>query len=156
MSTLATIRKATLADAQAISALSRTQIEHGLPQKWTPQNVARVLKRSDTNAYSLLCNDKLSGFTLSSFGVQHMHLILHAVTPALRRQGFGRELLQWQIDAAMVAGITTATLEVRAGNKDAQNFYQKLLFRPSTVIAGYYSSREDAIRMRRDPLFCTG
>ncbi|MFK7892931.1 MAG: GNAT family N-acetyltransferase [Granulosicoccus sp.] len=153
MSTLVTVSKTRLADANAISLLSRTQIEHGLPPRWSAKNVARVLRQSETNAYSLFCNEQLSGFTIASFGDQRMHLMLHAIAPTMLRRGLGRKLLQWQIDAALVAGITEATLEVRADNVDAQSFYQKLDFQPHKVIPRYYSNREDAVRMRRAPLY---
>lgn len=82
-----------------------------------------------------------------------MHLVLHAVTPLMRRRGLGRQLLQWQIDAALVAGIVRATLEVRTTNTDAQAFYESLSFEQYRLVPCYYSNREDAICMQRSPLF---
>lgn len=128
MSTTVTIRRAIRSDAKAIAELSRTEIEHGLQQRWNAVQIAWILQRPETNAYTLLCNEQLKGFTIAGFGEAHMHLLLHAVAPSMRRRSLGRQLLQWQIDAAIVAGLAEATLEVRAGNAAAQAFYSCMAF----------------------------
>ena len=153
MSVTVTIRRTRRSDADAVAELSRTEIEHGLAPRWTPARVAHILQRPETNAYTLTCNDRLSGFTIASFGQERMHLMLHAVAPSLRRRSLGRQLLQWQIDAALVAGIVRATLEVRANNTDAQAFYHSLSFEQYRIVPCYYANREDAVRMHRSPLY---
>lgn len=153
MSSIASIRRAKRADSRAISRISRTEIEYGLPPRWNPLHVEQTLRRSDTNAYICLCNEQLTGFTIARFAQKHMHLLLHAVTPAMRCRGLGRQLLQWQIDAALVAGLVEARLEVRADNTVAQAFYRKLGFEAYQLIPKYYFNREDAIGMRREPIY---
>ena len=153
MSVTVTIRRTQRSDIEAIAELSRTEIEQGLTPRWTPARVAHILRQSDTNAYTLTCNDQLSGFTIASFERRRMHLVLHAVAPLIRRRGLGRQLLQWQIDAALVAGIVRATLEVRITNTDAQAFYESLSFEQYRLVPCYYSNREDAMCMHRSPLY---
>jgi ribosomal protein S18 acetylase RimI-like enzyme len=153
MSSIATIRRAKRADAKSISDISRTEIEYGLPPRWSPSRVEYTLRRPDTNAYICHCNEQLTGFTIARFGQDQMHLLLHAVSPAMRCRGLGRQLLQWQIDAALVAGLVEASLEVRAANTVARAFYSKFCFEPYQLIPKYYFNREDAICMRRSPMY---
>ena len=44
-----TIRLATLADAVAIAALSRAEIEHGLPWSWRAPRVRQAIADPDAN-----------------------------------------------------------------------------------------------------------
>ena len=78
--------------------------------------------------------------------------MLHAVTPGLRRAGFGTLLLDWQVRAGLVAGIGSFGLEVRAGDAAAIRFYRASGFEPCERVPGYYARREDALRMRLAPL----
>ncbi|MFK7862424.1 MAG: GNAT family N-acetyltransferase [Granulosicoccus sp.] len=153
MSSIASIRRATRADARAISEICHTEIEYELPPRWSTLRVERTLRRPDTNAYICLCNEQLIGFTIARFGQSQMHLLLHAVSPTMRCRGLGRQLLQWQIDAATVAGLAEARLEVRAANTVARTFYRKLSFEAYQLIPRYYYNREDAICMRRSPIY---
>ena len=82
--------------------------------------------------------------------------MLHAVTPGLRRAGFGTLLLDWQVRAGLVAGIESFGLEVRAGDAAAIRFYRASGFEPGERVAGYYARREDALRMRLAPLRPSG
>ncbi len=43
------VRLATSADVDDIAAMSRVQIEHGLPWRWTPERVRRFVRDRDTN-----------------------------------------------------------------------------------------------------------
>jgi len=76
-------------------------------------------------------------------------LDLLAVAPFYRRLGVGRRLLEWLEKCAVVAGIDNVALEVRAANKGAQLFYQRMGYRIVTRIPGYYQGIEDALRMER-------
>ncbi len=150
-------RRARPSDARAFAALSRTEIEHGLPPSWTAPRLARLLAREDVNAYALSDHrGGIGGFSVASFGACTAHLVLHAVTPGLRRAGFGRRLLEWQIAAGLVAGIESFTLEVRAGNAGAIAFYVALGFERQERVERYYASREDALRLRLAPLHRSG
>lgn len=150
-------RRARTTDARAFAALSRLEIERGLPPSWTPRRLARLLARDDANAYALVdARGGIGGFSIASFGASTAHLVLHAVTPGLRRTGFGRLLLDWQVRAGLVAGVESMDLEVRAGNTAAIAFYRSSGFAPGERIRGYYDGREDALRMRLAPLLRVG
>jgi ribosomal-protein-alanine N-acetyltransferase len=72
------------------------------------------------------------------------------VRPGYRKQGVGKQLVEWLESSARTAGIFLIRLELRAGNDAALNFYRKLGYRESGRRRGYYSGREDALCMSRD------
>ena len=84
------------------------------------------------------------------FGSEVARLNLLAVRPECRRAGVGRRLIQWLEESALVAGISLVYLELRADNKGAKAFYEKLGYRRVGYLPGYYSGRESALRMGRD------
>jgi ribosomal protein S18 acetylase RimI-like enzyme len=59
-------------------------------------------------------------------------------------------LLAWLEACALTAGIATITLELRANNYGARNFYQRLGFKQAAYLPGYYRGIETALRMSRD------
>jgi ribosomal protein S18 acetylase RimI-like enzyme len=83
------------------------------------------------------------------FGDEVAHLNLLAVAPEHRRQGLGRQLMQWLTTTAIEAGVFTINLELRTHNEAAKLFYQRLGFAQLGVVQGYYQGREAALRMSR-------
>jgi len=152
------IRRARVTDARAFAALARSEIESGLPHGWTAPRLARLLAHPDTNAYSLVPvhGAGIGGFSVARFGFERGHLMLHAITPGLRRHGFGRSLLEWQVKAAATAGLAHLTLEVRVGNEAARRFYTAHGFRHERLLPRYYAGREDALRLMLEPLTANG
>jgi ribosomal protein S18 acetylase RimI-like enzyme len=84
------------------------------------------------------------------YGEDDAHLDLLAVAPSYRRLGIGRQLVEWLEKCAVVAGIFTVALEVRAGNEGAQIFYKRMGYRTLVHLTGYYQGIEAALRMGRD------
>jgi ribosomal-protein-alanine N-acetyltransferase len=93
--------------------------------------------------------ENMVGFAVMRYGDDDAHLDLLAVAPSYRRLGVGRRLLEWLEKCAVVAGIASVALEVRAGNQGAQLFYERLGYRTLTRLPGYYQGIEDALRMER-------
>ena len=92
----------------------------------------------------------VAGFAIMRYGDDVAHLDLLAVAPPYRRAGVGRQLLEWLEKCAVVAGIFSVTLEVRAANEGAQLFYQRMGYRTVVELPGYYQGVEAALRMGRD------
>lgn len=137
-------------DVRAIALGSRDLVEHGLAWAWTPSRVLRSLR--STSALVVVARaggDRLAGFAIMRYAADEAHLDLLAVVPERRGHGVGRRLVEWLEKPALVAGITTVELEVRAGNRGARAFYERLGYREVGRLAGYYQGRESAIRMRR-------
>jgi ribosomal-protein-alanine N-acetyltransferase len=95
-------------------------------------------------------SEEIAGFAIMHYGDDEAHLALFAVTPRYRRGGVGRRLLAWLEKCAVVAGIARIVLEVRAGNRGARAFYERLGYRKLADLPRYYEGREAAVRMGRE------
>jgi ribosomal-protein-alanine N-acetyltransferase len=144
------IKLAKIADASTVATMSRDLIECGLGWSWTPSRISGHIQ--DPNAVVLLATVTAQpvGFAVMSYADAEAHLKLLAVNPAYQRCGVGRRLIGWLEESALVAGTPMIYLELRANNKCALTFYEKLGYRIIGVVADYYGGHESAIRMGRD------
>jgi ribosomal protein S18 acetylase RimI-like enzyme len=138
------------ADANTIGKLSRDLIENGLQWRWTPRRVAASIRAPDVNVLVARVQENIAGFAIMRYGDDDAHLDLLAVAPPYRRAGVGRQLLEWLEKCAVVAGIFSVALEVRAANEGAQLFYKRMGYRTLLQLPGYYQGIEAALRMGRD------
>ncbi|MGI9333750.1 MAG: GNAT family N-acetyltransferase [Gammaproteobacteria bacterium] len=137
-------------DAYRIAYLSRARIEAGLPWTWRPQRVAGAIKAPDVNVLVASVGDRFAGFCITQFGESCAHHCLLAVSPAFARHGIGTRLVRWQEKVALTAGLAHVELELRATNTGALAFYRQLGYREFAIARGYYSSIEDARRLRHE------
>ena len=144
------LRLARPVDATTIANLSRDLIEYGLRWRWTPMRVAASIRAPDVNVLVACIRGNIAGFAVMRYGDADAHLDLLAVAPPYRRLGVGRQLLEWLEKCAVVAGIFSVALEVRAGNDGAQLFYKRMGYRTLVQLPGYYQGTEAALRMGRD------
>ncbi|MCZ6894990.1 MAG: ribosomal protein S18-alanine N-acetyltransferase [Gammaproteobacteria bacterium] len=143
------IRLARRADARAIAIMSRDLIETGLGWSWTPPRVLRNIRDRNTNVIVAVAGGRIVGFAVMSYLEQEAHLLLFAVSPQRRRSGVGTALVEWLEKTALVAGIETIHLEVRARNNGARRFYRRLGYEEGDTLRGYYRGVEAAVRIRR-------
>jgi [ribosomal protein S18]-alanine N-acetyltransferase len=144
------IRLATRDDVSAIAALSRTEIEHGLPWRWTPPRVQRAVADARTNVCVARHGEgSLLGFGIMVYADDTAHLSLLAVDPAARRQGVGTALLRWLEQVAGVAGTLRIQLEARRSNAAALAFYGRHGYRQTDTVAGMYLGVEDGVRLEK-------
>jgi ribosomal protein S18 acetylase RimI-like enzyme len=108
------------------------------------------MRQRESSAVIARDQNRLAGFILAQYGDESAHIALLGVANEYRRQGIGRHLVQWVEETAIVAGLFLVRLEVRAGKREARNFYAKLGYREIDRVGGYYSGLEDAIKMSRD------
>ncbi len=129
--------------------MSRDLIEMGLSWRYDAPKVARLI--ADPEVTALVATDRvgLAGFAILQFGDDSAHLVLLAVRPRVQRQGVARRLMQWLFASASVAGVARISLELRAGNQVARNFYRALGFADAGLVNHYYRDREAALRMLR-------
>jgi len=145
------LRLARLADAYPIAVMSRELIEAGLSGwSWDPHRVGRALRARDTLVVVADVKSHVIGFGILDFGDTRAHLSLLAVERSYQRCGVARQMLNWLEEAALVAGIETINLELRATNGAAQGFYRALGFKETGYVPGYYRGVETALRMSRD------
>ncbi|MDB9868953.1 GNAT family N-acetyltransferase [Pseudomonadales bacterium] len=142
-----TIELARDRDALLIAAMSKDLIEFGLAWRWKPSRVLSMIRDPDCVALVARDDNNLVAFALMEYREIHGHLNLLATDPAYRRRGHARQLLQWLLASARVAGLGTVGLEVRSDNDGAQAFYQRLGFRIEERKKGYYGQGIDALSM---------
>ncbi len=143
------IRLATQGDARAIAALSRTEIEHGLPWRWTPPRVQRAIADARTNVCVAMQYGSLLAFGIMVYADDTAHLSLLAVSPSARRQGAGSAVLLWLEQVALVAGVAQVQLEARHDNGAALAFYRRHGYEQKGTVAGMYLGVADGVRLEK-------
>jgi ribosomal protein S18 acetylase RimI-like enzyme len=136
-------------DAREIAEMSRDLIEQGLTWSWTPARVQHFISGPESSVIVARREHRIAAFAIMHFGDEVAHLNLLAVAPEHRRQGLGRQLMDWLTATAIEAGVFRINLEVRTHNEAALIFYQGLGFDQLGVVQGYYQGREAALRMSR-------
>lgn len=136
-------------DALRIATLSRDLVESGLGWSWTTERVGASIRNRAALVVAARAGERVVGFGIMRYGEDEAHLDLLGVDPEHRRAGLGRRLVEWLEKPAVLAGLASAVLEVRASNRGAQAFYQRLGYRSIAHLAGYYHGRESALRMAR-------
>jgi [ribosomal protein S18]-alanine N-acetyltransferase len=149
VSELAFLGLARHTDAREIAEMSRDMIEQGLTWSWTPARVQHFISGTESSVVVARREQRIAAFAIMHFGDDVAHLNLLAVSPEHRRQGLGRQLMQWLTTTAIEAGVFRINLELRTHNEAARSFYQRLGFDQLGVVQGYYQGREAALRMSR-------
>jgi [ribosomal protein S18]-alanine N-acetyltransferase len=143
------VRLASQADAAEIAAMSRDQIEHGLPWSWTEPRVLRAIRDADTNVVVAGAAGALQAFGIMKYRDDVAHLLLFSVRPEQRRRGVGSSLLHWLEAVAVAAGIGRVVVECRRDNASARNFYAESGYHEMAIAKGYYRGVEDAVCLEK-------
>jgi ribosomal protein S18 acetylase RimI-like enzyme len=157
MSELSTLALARASDSREIAEMSRDLIEQGLTWSWTPARVQHHVTAADSSVV-VARRPRVSepwrggvrhiaGFAIMHFGDEVAHLNLLAVAPEHRRQGLGRQLMDWLTVTAIESGVFRINLELRTHNEQARAFYEGMGFTSRGEVQGYYQGREAALRM---------
>jgi len=144
-----TIRFATRVDAAAIAALSRDEIEHGLPWTWREPRVVRAIADPDTNVIVVGPPGAVVAFGVMYYADDDAHLLLFAVHRSQQRQGVGSALLQWLEQAARAAGAQRIRVEARMDNEAARSFYNERGYHEREIAPRMYSGRLDGVRLEK-------
>ncbi len=113
-------------------------------QAFTQKNFAAFgMKTVATHVQDI--SAKLIAYISFYHAADELEILNIAVIPALRRQGYGRTLLQTALQAACKMGMKKAVLEVRTSNTPARLLYESLGFVCVGQRPRYYSDTgEDA------------
>ncbi|MDI6811902.1 MAG: GNAT family N-acetyltransferase, partial [archaeon] len=82
---------------------------------------------------------KLIGFVGGAIREEHGHISGLAVDKEYRRSGVGKGLIKAVEQEFLTDAFERVTLEVRKSNRDARRFYEKLGYKPSYTVRGYYA-----------------
>jgi ribosomal-protein-alanine N-acetyltransferase len=140
---------ASAGDAPEIARLARDLIEVGLGWGYRPQRIIELIRDTETITLVARARGRPAGFAVMRFGDERAHLILLAVAPAHQRRGIARRMIDWLLESALVAGMTSVHVELRAMNVPALALYRSLGFAETFRVPGYYRGRETAVRMIR-------
>ena len=115
-----------------------------------PTRVAASIRAANVNVLVACIHENIAGFAIMRYGTTTRTWTFSLWLLPIDEQASDRRLLLWLEKCAVVAGISSVTLEVRAGNEGAQLFYQRMGYRPLAHVPGYYQGIEAALRMRRE------
>ena len=144
-----TMPLAACGDASAIAALSRAEIEHGLPWTWREPRVRRAIADPETNVIVVGPPGAVVAFGVMFYADDDAHLLLFAVQRTRQRQGIGSALLQWLEAAARAAGARRIRVEARLDNDAARSFYNEHGYHEGVVVPRMYSQRLDGVCLEK-------
>jgi ribosomal-protein-alanine N-acetyltransferase len=104
-----------------------------------PHRYLRVLVSEDGSA------PRVGGYLFAVSLYEEFHINKIATDLRLRRQGYGRALLEDALARARSMGSTAITLEVRVSNAAAREFYASYGFSDAYRRRAYYQDGEDAL-----------
>lgn len=147
-------RALTADDLEAMQVLE--QAAHSHP--WTRQTLAssfgqRYFTGSLWTPSSELASQhmpQLQGYFIADKVLDESTLMNICVAPSAQRQGLGRRLMEYYLQACSERAITQHWLEVRASNLGAQALYEAMGYQEYSVRHDYYPTAkgwEDAVLM---------
>jgi ribosomal-protein-alanine N-acetyltransferase len=132
-----------------VAALRRLEIA-SFSDPWTEAMLEEALVARGAVAVVAEEGDSLLGSVMARQVADEGEILSIAVTPAERRQGVARLLLEAAVGRMAAAGARTVWLEVRASNQAAQALYLANGFVAAGVRRGYYRRpTEDALVFTR-------
>jgi len=122
------------------------------PRPWSLSLFMSELALRSTRVYYVARVDGMVvGYAGLMMTVDDGHITTIAVDPAWHRHKIATRLLLALARQAVIRGATSLTLEVRVGNKGAQELYRRFGFRPCGIRKNYYiETNEDALVMWAD------
>ena len=136
--------------------------EHHVPQiallerecfadPWSQQSIASELHNPLSLWLVAQEGQTLLGYVGSQTCLDETDMMNIAVSPASRRQGVARALIEALVSALRERGSKQLTLEVRAANGPARQLYESLGFLQVGLRKNYYRNpKEDALILRKE------
>jgi [ribosomal protein S18]-alanine N-acetyltransferase len=146
MSDPISITRATRSDLDAIHRLEMT----AFASPWRKEFFESELDAS--GRYCLAARgpgNALVGYLFAMYWSDELHINKIAVVEQERRKGIAVAMMAHCIEFARRHGVKVLSLEVRQSNVGAQEFYQRIDFRPSYKRPNYYPDGEAAVVMTR-------
>jgi ribosomal-protein-alanine N-acetyltransferase len=129
-------------DASAIARISRASF----PDPWPETLFRNQLRRPETRAWVARdAEGSVVGYVVGSRVLDEVQVLSLAVDPPWRRRGVGRRLLTRYLETLRSEGIREVTLEVRASNGAAHEFYRAFGFEVQGERPRYYPGGETAL-----------
>ena len=118
---------------------------------WSQQSIASELHNPLSLWLVAQEGQTLLGYVGSQTCLDETDMMNIAVSPASRRQGVARALIEALVSALRERGSKQLTLEVRASNGPARQLYESLGFLQVGLRKNYYRNpKEDALILRKE------
>ena len=138
-----------VADIEAVHEIERLSFSTPWPTYAFEQELrGNRLARYMVARAGTIDGERVVGFAGLWLMVDEGHITTFGVHPDWRRQGVGARLLLRLLDTALELGAARMTLEVRVGNRAAQELYRRFGFTIAGTRVRYYTDDgEDAFVM---------
>ncbi len=139
------IRRMQEMDLDAVHAID--QLSFSAP--WSRRSYENELNdRRLSRSWVAVLGGSIIGAIVAWLLVDELHIVTLSVHPQHRRRGVARSLLRTALAEARQRGAVSAALEVRAGNRPAQELYRDFGFKIVGRRPNYYQDNgEDALLM---------
>ena len=107
---------------------------------WTPQQLETEFQRSASRIYLGTFREEIFGFCVMMLAADVADVLLIAVSPRLRKRGYGSIFLRSICREMKRLGASEVCLEVRETNVAAIRLYEKVGFTQVGKRKGYYGS----------------
>ncbi|HEY1631132.1 MAG TPA: ribosomal protein S18-alanine N-acetyltransferase [Rhizomicrobium sp.] len=140
------IREAAHRDLSRLEAIHRT----GFAEPWDAVGLGQLLESRQVFAFLEEGPTADGGFVMARVAAGEAEILTIAVTPASRRKGVGRVLVEAAARKAHAMGAESFFLEVAVGNQAARALYESLGFRQAGLRKAYYagSPPQDALVLK--------
>ncbi|HBW07079.1 MAG TPA: ribosomal-protein-alanine N-acetyltransferase [Gammaproteobacteria bacterium] len=115
---------------------------------WSQAKFTDSLNNPKTLSSLLIIDDQVLGYFVATHSPDSMDLLNICIHPEHQHQGLGTQLFDYLSQQLQALSLNTIFIEVRASNKSALLFYQKLGFNLIDSRKKYYSNGEDAKILR--------
>jgi len=115
---------------------------------WSQAKFTDSLNNPKTLSSLLIIDDQVLGYFVATHSPDSMDLLNICIHPEHQHQGLGTQLFDYLSQQLQALSLNTIFIEVRAANKSALLFYQKLGFNLIDSRKKYYSNGEDAKILR--------
>jgi ribosomal-protein-alanine N-acetyltransferase len=140
------IRALERADLDAVLTIEQASYS----QPWTREQFEQELNNPAAFLDGCAAANRLAGYICYWLIAGEMQILNIATARQFRRQGIAQQLLDHAFNRCAEQGLSSAWLEVRAGNTAALTLYQSSGFKTDGRRRAYYRDGEDALLMVRE------
>ena len=131
-------------DIPEVLAIERERFEF----PWFEEDFSLCLRQRNCTGIVAEVGDRVVGFAVYELNRLQLRILNFAVSSEFRKQGVGRQMVNWLSDGPHCHRIKTIVLDVRETNLGGQLFFRSMGFRAIAVVVDYYNdSAEDCYAM---------
>jgi [ribosomal protein S18]-alanine N-acetyltransferase len=138
------LRRFRPADLNAVMAIERASFGRWA---YSPELMMEYFRRSPDLFLVACAGPEFAGYSIARRRASSTELVSIAVTPARRKTGIGKRLLDATVRRLRRAGESRLDLMVKESNRAARRFYEQYGFRRVRTVRRYYEDGRDGVLM---------